>query len=103
MALLGINLLTYLLCFPHHVAVVAALSLHAYVWVQPGQAVTVSGYLSAPCSSPGWPLLLASPFPIFLALHVVFAVLLYGGEELNPELIQSTFLSSGVIFSVESG
>lgn len=47
MPLLGVNLLTYLLCFPRHVAVVAALSLPACVWVQ---SVTVSDYLRAPCS-----------------------------------------------------
>lgn len=49
MAMLCVNLLIYLPCFPRHVAVVAALSLPACVWVQSGQAVAVSDYLRVPC------------------------------------------------------
>lgn len=89
MALLCVNSLIYLQCFPCHVDVVAALSPFLPVCVfnlgKLWQSQITSEFL-APCSSPGWPLLPGSPFPV-LALHVVFVVFLCGGEELNPELI----------------
>lgn len=103
MALLGVNLLIYytslamlLLWLLSHCLPMCGFNL-GKLWQS-----QITSELLAPWSSPGWPLLPASSFPVFLALHVVFAVFLCGGE-LNPELIQSAFLSSGVIFSVESG
>lgn len=98
MALLGVNLLIYyaflamlLLWLLSHCLPACGFNL-GKLWQS-----QITSELLVPRSSPGWPLLPASSFPVFSVLHVVFVVFFCGGE-LNAELVQSAFLSSGVIF-----